>query len=125
MLSKLRGTVLVVDDDPSVMRALRRQLLALGFKVTVFDSAEAFLAAETPARDVCLLLDVYLPGMSGIELCKELAALGRRIPIILMTAREDQVMQEAAREPGVIAVLYKPFEEDVLLNAVRQALRRK
>jgi FixJ family two-component response regulator len=125
MFSKLKGTVLVVDDNPSVMRALRRQLQAVGFKVAAFDSAEAFLGAETPARNVCLLLDVYLPGMTGIELCKALVASGRLIPTILMTAREDQVTQKAALEAGAIAVLYKPFDEDVLLSAVRQALRRK
>src|SRR5580692_5063150 len=71
---KQKQTVILVDDDASLLRALRRLLLAADFKVLAFDSAEAFLASKIPAGKVCLLLDIYLPKMGGVELCGALAA---------------------------------------------------
>ena len=125
MPSKSKGTVLVVDDDASLLRALRRLLLTVDFEVAVFDSAEAFLAGHLPAGKICLLLDIYLSGMSGIDLCKTLAASGRSLPIILMSGRDDEITQRCAREAGAIATLCKPFDEDVLLNTVARALGTK
>ncbi len=125
-LSKLKGTVLVIDDDSSLLRALRRLLLALDFEVMVFESAEVFLSGEIPAGKVCLLLDIYLPGMSGIELCKRLRTSGRGLlPTVLMSARDDEVTQRSAREAGAAGMLYKPFDEDVLLDAIERALDTK
>jgi FixJ family two-component response regulator len=100
-MSTSKVKILVIDDDPSLLRALRRQLLALDFEVAVFPSAEAFLAAGIEGGNACLLLDIYLQGMSGVELCKLLAASGRSVPIILMSARDDDVTQKSAREAGV------------------------
>jgi len=120
-MPKLTGTVIVIDDDPSLLRALRRLLLAVDLSVLVFDSAEAFLAARVPPGKVCLLLDIYLLG-SGIDLCKTLAASGRNLPTILMTARDDEVTQKNARAAGAVGTLFKPFEEDVLLDAIARAL---
>jgi FixJ family two-component response regulator len=125
MSSKSKGTVVVVDDDASLLRALRRLLLTVDFDVQVFGSAEAFLAGHLPAGKVCLLLDVYLPGMSGIDLCKTVAASRRKLPTILMSARDDETTQRRVREAGAIATLYKPFDEDVLLNTVARALGTK
>lgn len=122
MPSKSNGTVLVVDDDSSLVRALRRLLVAVDLDVLVFDSAEAFLASELPAGKVCLLLDVYLPGMSGVDLCATLAASGRSLPTILMSARDDEATQRKARASGAVATLYKPFDEEVLLNTLARAL---
>jgi two-component system, LuxR family, response regulator FixJ len=113
--------VLVVDDDASTLRSLRRLLLAVGLSVLSFDSAEALLASELPADNVCLLLDIYLPGMSGIALCSTLAASGRSLPTILMTGRDDEATQRIAREAHALATLYKPFDEDVLLGTIARA----
>lgn len=121
-MRKFTGTVIVIDDDSSLLRALRRLLLTLDLDVLVFGSAEAFLAAALSAGKACLLLDIYLPGMSGIDLCKTLAASGRSLPTILMSAHDDEVTRRHAREAGAIGTLYKPFDEDVLLNIVARAL---
>jgi FixJ family two-component response regulator len=122
MTFESKGTVIVIDDDSSLLRALRRLLLAFDFDVMVFASAEAFLAINVPAGKVCLLLDIYLPGMSGIELCKTMAASDRNLPIILMTARDDEFTERSAHESGAFETLHKPFDEDVLLTAVARAL---
>src|SRR5208282_6865614 len=82
---KSTATVIVVDDDASVRRALRRQLQILGFNVLDFESAEELLASESPTGDACLLLDIYMPGMNGIELCRSLASSGRHLPTILIS----------------------------------------
>jgi FixJ family two-component response regulator len=105
-----------------LLRALRRLLLAADFRVLAFDSAEAFLATRIPSGKVCLLLDIYLPGMSGIELCGALAASGRSLPVILMTANDDEWTRTIARDAGVLATLYKPFDEDILLDTIARAL---
>ena len=115
--------MIVVDDDTSVRRALRRQLQILGFSVLDFQSAEEFLASEFPTGDACLLLDVYLPGMSGIELCRSLAGSGRNLPIVLISGRDDDQTRQMMRKANPIASLLKPFDEKKLLSAIRKALR--
>ena len=105
-----------------MLRALRRLLLTADFKVLAFDSAEAFLATEIPAGNAGLLLDIYLPGMSGIDLHGALAASGRNLPTILMTANDYEATQKIPRNAGVIATLYEPFDEDILLDTVARAL---
>ena len=117
------ATVIVVDDDTSIRRALRRQLQILGFSVLDFQSAEEFLTSEFPTGDACLLLDVYMPGMTGIELCRCLAASGRRLPTILISGREDEQTRQMMRKAKPIASLLKPFDEKKLLSAIRKALR--
>ena len=84
-----KPTVIVVDDDLSVRRALRLQLRVAGFNVLVFQSGESLLGSDSPTDNACLLLDVYMPGMSGIEVCRSLAAAGRRLPTVLMSASDD------------------------------------
>ena len=115
--------MIVVDDDTSIRRALRRQLQILGFSVLDFQSAEEFLASEFPTGDACLLLDVYMPGMTGIELCRNLTASGRRLPTILISGREDEQTRQMMRKAKPIASLLKPFDEKELLSAIRKALR--
>ena len=117
------ATVIVVDDDTSIRRALRRQLQILGFSVLDFQSAEEFLTSDFPTGDACLLLDVYMPGMTGIELCQSLAASGRRLPTILISGREDEQTRQMMRKAKPIASLLKPFDEKNLLSAIRKALR--
>jgi len=121
--NKSTATVIVVDDDTSVRRALRRQLQILGFSVLDFESAEEFLTGEVPTEDACLLLDVYMPGMTGIELCRNLIAAGRRLPTILISGRDDEQTRLMMRKANPIASLLKPFDEKKLLSAIRKALR--
>jgi FixJ family two-component response regulator len=120
--NKPTATVIVVDDDSSIRRALRRQLHILGFSVLDFQTAEDFLASELPAGDACLLLDVYMPGMTGIELCRKMAASGRCVPTILISGRDDRQTREMIRKANPVASLFKPFDEDTLLLAIRKAL---
>ncbi len=123
MWEKSTATVIVVDDDVSIRRALGRQLQILGFDVLVFQSAEELLVSELPINNTCLLLDVYMPGMSGIELCQSLVASGRHLPTILMSGRDDEATREIMRQAKPIAGLFKPFDQKTLLQAIRRALR--
>ena len=112
----------MVDDDASIRRALRRQLQILGFSVLDFQSAEELLSSVLPTGDACLLLDVYMPGMNGIELCRSLAASGRHLPTILISGRDDPETRKMMRKANPIASLLKPFDEKNLLRAIRKAL---
>ena len=113
----------MVDDDASIRGALRRQLQILGFNVLDFGSAEEFLTSEIPDGETCLLLDVYMPGMTGIELCKILTKDGGRpLPIILISGRDDPQTRKLMRDAKPIASLLKPFDEESLLRAIRKAL---
>ena len=122
MWNKSTVTIIVVDDDASIRGGLRRQLQILGFNVLDFQSAEDFLAGELPAGDTCLLLDVYMPGMTGIELCQALAESGRQLPTILITGRDDPRTRKMMRDANPVATLLKPFDEKTLLRAIRKAL---
>jgi FixJ family two-component response regulator len=122
-VEKSTATVIVVDDDASIRRALGRQLRILGFDVLVFQSAEEVLVSGLPIDNACLLLDVYMPGMSGIELCQSLLASGRHLPTILMSGRDDEATRQIMRRAQPIARLFKPFDQKTLLRAIRKALR--
>jgi FixJ family two-component response regulator len=111
----------IVDDDESVREALRGLLRSVGFSVNAFASAEEFLASDQLRIVDCLVLDVRMPGMNGIELQRQLVASHRQIPVILITAYEDEGMR-AQLTGGVRAVLIKPFSEEALLNAIHSAL---
>ena len=116
--------MIVVDDDASMRRALRTQLQVLGFNVFVCQSAEELLASEFPADDACLLLDVWMPGMNGIELCRSLDASGRHLPTILMSGLDDERTAQMMREANTVASLFKPFDEKQLMRAIRKALSK-
>jgi len=118
---KSPATVIVVDDDASIRGALRRQLRILEFNVLDFASAAEFLASELPTGDVCLLLDVYMPAMTGIELCRKMKESGRRLPTILISGRDDPETRKIMREAKPVASLLKPFDEKSLLRAIRKA----
>ncbi len=90
-----------------------------------YSNAKEFLASEVPTGDVCLLLDVFMPGMTGIELCQRLAASGRCLPTILISGRDDEPTRKMIRDAKPIASLLKPFDEKDLLRALRKALRRQ
>jgi FixJ family two-component response regulator len=122
LVEKSTATVIVVDDDVSIRRALASQLRILGFDVLVFQSAEELLVSELPIDNACLLLDLYMPGMSGIELCQSLVASGQHLPTILMSGRDDEATRQIIHEAQPIAGLFKPFDQKTLLRAIRKAL---
>ncbi len=115
------STIFIVDDDPAICAAIRRLLAPLGRPVRAFSSAEQFLAAIGPGARGCLLLDVCLPGMSGLELRRQLAADGSGLSVILVTAHHDTPAVRSAVGETAAMVLPKPFQRDQLLAAISQA----
>jgi FixJ family two-component response regulator len=117
-----RGLVLVVDDDRSVRRALSRLLRAEGYEVSAFATAGEFLKHPLPPRPACLVLDVRLPDMSGLELQRRLAGSAPRLPVVVISAHADRAAREEALAAKALAFLAKPFDDEDLLGAVRDAL---
>jgi FixJ family two-component response regulator len=114
--------VCVIDDDVSLLRAIRRLLDAGGFQVKTFSSAEDFLAHASPRVPGCLVLDVHLGGLSGFELHERLVAAGRRIPVVFITAHDDAATRDRARRAGAVEYLRKPFEDESLIAGINRAL---
>jgi FixJ family two-component response regulator len=114
--------VCIVDDDAALRRSLENLLTSLGFRVLAFESAEAFLASVDRGDIGCLLLDVRMPGMSGVDLLRHLAATGSRIPVIMLTAHGDDETRRRSLEAGATAFLEKPVRTPALLETVRRAL---
>ena len=112
----------IVDDDVSVREALWGLLRSVGFAVNSFASAEEFLASDQLGSANCLVLDVRMPGMGGVELLRRLVTSHRKIPVILITAYEEEGMRARALSGGAGAVLIKPFSEEALLSAIHSAL---
>ena len=118
------SVVFVVDDDPSVQASLKFLVSTVGLQVESFGSAEAFLNKEPPDGPSCLVLDVRLRGMSGLDLQRELAARDLRIPIVFITGHGDIPMSVRAMKAGAVEFLSKPFRDQDLLDAIRAALER-
>lgn len=114
----------VVDDDESVREALPDLLREFGFAVEAFSSAEEFLASDAAGRTSCLVLDVRMPGMSGLELQQELNYRQQTIPIVFITAHGDDALRPRLIAGGAVDCLSKPFSEAALLDAVNAALGR-
>ena len=112
----------IVDDDVSVRRALRRTVQSAGYPVETFACAVEFLDSVPLRRTACLVLDIHLDGMSGLELRERLVADGVDIPVVFITAHDDAVTRERARGAGAVAYLRKPFDNRVLLDAIKRAL---
>jgi FixJ family two-component response regulator len=116
--------IAIVDDDGAVRQAHSRLLRSLGYRTETFESAEQFLANECDGRWACVISDVKMPGLSGLELQAELVARGNRTPIILVTAFPDLALEAKALQAGAHAFLAKPYREDMLAACVRSALLR-
>src|SRR5271169_3020858 len=116
--------VFVVDDDASIRDAVKSLLKSVGLRAVTFGSTEEFIKATRPEIPSCMVLDVRLPGMSGLEFQEELAKTGIRIPIIFVTAHGDIPMTSRAMKAGAIEFLPKPFQKQELLEAIHQALDR-
>jgi FixJ family two-component response regulator len=117
--------VCVVDDDSLIRDSTQRLLRSFGFRAEAFASAEEFRNSGYLAETACLILDVRMPGVSGIELQHQLAASHCEIPVIFITAYEDEGMRAQALRDGVGALLIKPFSEQALINAINEALTSK
>ena len=114
--------VIVVDDNASLLKSVARLLAHHGIDSRTFATAEALLESESVQTASCLLLDIHLGGISGIELQRRLAASGSNRPVIFMTANDDEATRNEAMDTGCIAYLRKPFPQDVLLNAISKAV---
>src|SRR5881296_3127011 len=123
-MSEAEPIVFVVDDDLSVRRSTERLLRTAGLKVQTFTSAREFLKNPPPEGPACLVLDVRMPGLSGIELQRELTQCGIQIPIIFITAHGDIPMTVRAMKAGAVEFLTKPFRDQDLLDAIQIALER-
>lgn len=116
--------VAIVDDDEPLREALGSVMKAAGFSPRTFASAEEFLACDDCDETACLILDVRLPGISGIELQKQLAGANRRLPIIFVTAHGDASLRDSLMRAGASAFLYKPVRSDALLKEIHTALEK-
>jgi FixJ family two-component response regulator len=116
--------VFVVDDDPSLRHALTNLLRSVGLCVETFGSAREFLTSQRPDAPGCVVLDVRLPGLSGLDLQRELAAAQLDLPIIFITGYGDIPMTVQAMKAGAVEFLTKPFRDQALLDAIQQALER-
>jgi FixJ family two-component response regulator len=118
------ATVFVVDDDAGIRVGLERLLRSAGYRVQSFSSAQAFLEAATPDAQACLILDVNMPGLNGLELQDALAARGWAIPVVFLTGAGDIPASVRAMKRGAVDFLTKPVEDAILFAAIEQALVR-
>jgi FixJ family two-component response regulator len=112
----------IVDDDDSLRNSLNNLIRSVGFRAQGFASAEAFLNSSQLHDTACLILDVRMPGMSGLDLQRQMVANNSRIPIVFITSHGDDNARIRALEAGAVAFLYKPFREEALLKAIDSAL---
>ena len=123
-MTEVASVVFVVDDDPSVRRAIKRLVESVGLRVEGSGSAQEFLRSERPDAPSCLVLDVRLPGISGLDFQRELMEANIHIPIIFITAHGDIPMTVRAMKAGAVEFLTKPFRDQELLDAIQQGLER-
>ena len=123
-MSDAISTVLVIDDDPDLRASIGRLLRSLGINVQLFASISEFLKSDSPNGPTCLVLDIRMPGQSGLDLQRELAAANREIPIIFITGHGDIPMSVQAMKRGAIEFLTKPFRDQDLLDAIQLGLSR-
>ena len=118
----MAATIFVVDDDPSIRRSLERLLRAAGYTVETFVSARQFLERGDLAAPGCLVLDVRMPGQSGLDLQQVLEVAGHRIPVIFITGHADLPLAQQAMQAGAVGLLAKPFDGQELLDTIGRAL---
>jgi FixJ family two-component response regulator len=123
-MTKPDSIVFVVDDDPSVRRAIKRLVESEGLLVELFGSAQEFLQSRRPDAISCLVLDIRLPGITGLDFQRQLSEAGIRIPIIFITGHGDIPMTVRAMKAGAVEFLTKPFRDQDLLDAIQLALER-
>ena len=114
----------IVDDDPSIREAMLGLVRSLGFEAVTFPSAEDFLRSEQVDGTTCLITDLQMPGLSGIELQSQLISRGNSVPIIFVTASPERWIEAQVRSAGAVGFLNKPFDDRTLIECLDQALRR-
>jgi FixJ family two-component response regulator len=116
----------IVDDDPSVCKALKRLLSSWGMEVRTFSNGAEFLSALCRSQDAdCSVIDVHMPGMSGLEVQERMNRFGMNVPVILITAFEEEGVEEQALQAGAVGFLRKPFSDEVLVVLIGNALRQR
>ena len=123
-MNKIDAIVFVIDDDESVREAIRSLIRSVGLHVETFASADEFLRGKRPDVPACLILDVRMPGLSGLDLQRDLAEANIHVPIIFITGHGDIPMSVRAMKAGAVEFLTKPFRDQDLLDAIQQALER-
>ena len=113
----------IVEDDQPFRESMRKLMSLLGYTVEAFPSAASFLASPLLAETACLVADVHMPGMTGVELHRQLVDAGRRIPTILVTAYPDEITRDRALKDGVLCYLPKPVDDEHLEQCIRSALQ--
>jgi FixJ family two-component response regulator len=121
-MSNSQGIVVIIDDDSEMRDAMTTLVSAYGYCAETFDSAETFLACASTCRASCLLVDIELGDLSGVELARQLAADGFKFPIIFMTGHDDATIESQAIAAGGIAFLRKPFPAKMLIDAIKRAV---
>ncbi len=121
-MTNAKPIIIVIDDDPSILRALRRLVAGAGFDVRTFDRPSTLLKSDLPTAGACLVVDIDLPEMNGVELCATLAASGCKLPVILITAHTDEETRRLADDAHPVTLLIKPFGRDLLMNSIQSAL---
>ena len=124
MMTNSSMTIAVVEDDAGVRTALEQLLRSAGFQALTFESAEAFLAHSDRSGVDCIIADINLPGITGVELIKGLGDNGHRLPAVLITGRRDAATAELARQVGEIPRLYKPFSDAALFEVINVVMNR-
>ena len=119
-----KPTVYIVDDDPAVRDGLRALLTVSGYTLETFESAESFLAAIDRNTTGCAVLDIRMPGMSGLDLQRELKRRGIALPVIIITGHGDVPLAVAALKAGAVDFIEKPFDSDALIGSIEEAFRR-
>jgi FixJ family two-component response regulator len=120
--ARARATVLLVDDDPSVLGALARLIRTAGYRARVFSRPDSMLVSRLPRHNACVVADIFLPEMNGVELCDALLRGGVELPYILITGRNDAAALQLIEKSHALAVLFKPVDEVPLLKAISRAV---
>jgi FixJ family two-component response regulator len=120
-----RNLISVVDDDESVRRSTKLLIESFGYRAAVYESAEVFLRSRKLPDTLCLIVDVQMPGIGGLELQSQLAAKDCSIPIIFITAYRNETSRQQAMQAGAVAFLDKPFSDEQLLKNIRLALKHR
>lgn len=123
-MNKNNATIFLLDDDVSVLKALKRLIKSAGFNVKAYSSVLDFLNCGYEKQAGLLILDVQMPEMSGIEVQKKVVDSGSKMPIIFITAHENEETKKVAMETGAIAFFQKPFEDNVLMSAISKGLEK-
>ena len=122
-MQQVTTMIAIVDDDESVRKATKSLVRSLGYEAATFCSAEEFLGSSQLKTAACLITDVRMPGMSGVELQDRLIADGRNLPTVFISAFSDERVQQRVLESGAVGYLHKPFEEDRLIECIETALK--